>query len=62
VIAYNRRRQEFVAQTKEVIITKLLLFAGRVAPLFGLTGPTRGRLVSLKMEGVLFQGILAWVI
>ncbi len=34
---HHRRRHQFVAQTKEVIITKLLLFAGRVAPLFGLT-------------------------
>jgi len=61
VIAYNKRRQQFVAQSKEVVITKLLLFAGRVAPLLRLTRPTRGRIASL-MKSILFQGILAWII
>jgi hypothetical protein len=41
---------------------ELLLFAGLVATLLRLTGPTRGRNVSLKMESILFQRILAWVI
>jgi hypothetical protein len=41
---------------------ELLLFAGGVATLLRLTGLTRGHIVSLKMEGILFQGILAGVI
>jgi hypothetical protein len=41
---------------------ELLLSAGRVATLLMLTGSTCGRIVSLEMEGILFQGILAWVI
>jgi hypothetical protein len=40
----------------------LLSAAGRVATLLMLTGSTCGRIVSLEMEGILFQGILAWVI
>ena len=54
--------QFVAAQPKEVVIMKLLLSAGRIATLLRLTGPTRGRKVSLKMEGIFFQGILAWVI
>jgi hypothetical protein len=41
---------------------ELLRFAGRVATFLRLTGPTRGHIVRLKMEGILFQGILTWVI
>jgi hypothetical protein len=39
---------------------ELLLFAGRY--LVEVDRIARGRIVSLKMEGVLFKGILAWVI
>jgi hypothetical protein len=41
---------------------ELLLFAGRIATSLRLTGPTRGSIVSVKMESILFQGIFAWVI
>ena len=41
---------------------ELLRFAGRVATFLRLTRPTGGRIVTLKMEGILFQGILTWVI
>jgi hypothetical protein len=41
---------------------ELLLFARQVATLLRPTGSTRGHIVRLKVEGILFQGILAWVI
>jgi hypothetical protein len=41
---------------------ELLRFAGRVATFLRLTVPTRGHIVRLKMEGILFRGILARVI
>jgi len=40
----------------------LLLFVGRIATLLRLTRPTGGRIISPKMEGILFQGVLAWVV
>jgi hypothetical protein len=58
---YNACAVKFVAQGRGHS-QELLLFAGQIADLLRLTGPTRGRIVSLKMEGILFQGILAWVI
>jgi hypothetical protein len=60
-IAYNSRRHKFVAQPKEASSTKLLLFARRIAPLLVLTGPMRGRIVSL-MKSILVQAVLAWII
>ena len=43
-------------------LPELLLLVGWVATFFSLTRPTRGHIVGLKMERILFQGILAGII